>query len=1302
VAVLASAGVALSVLAFSVVLGFERDRLENDFEFKAADSVSAIQIEIDSHIAVLHSLRSLYSASDNVSRQEFAAFAKNELAAHSNRSAVQALEWVQSVKASQREAFENGVRAEGSTDFSIVERGDGGLLTPAKERLEYFPVNYIEPFSGNEAAFGFDLASDPVRHAALIQARDNGEPVATEAIKLVQEVGGQNCFLVLEAVYQRGLPVLTPEQRRDALQGFVLGVFSVDSLVDSAWQNAGLSPLSGDHELFLFDRSAPEGAQALMVPPGTQGQEAVSSEGLKFTAAFNMGGRAWEATITAPQKSMFSIWQPWSTLFAGLSLTVIVVAYILLAMQRESRTERLVEQRTRELSETNEQLEDEVLDRSRTQQELAGLYEISRIFSAESDFQSKATEALERLSTLAAADWVTLRLPKEEEPGLHLIAASGPAVAQAPPIPVFTEAMTMSTLSFTEGRIKVIDDYAAEPEASERLTELGMQSMVILPVKAGERTLGLITVISKEKSHFSTELVDLLAAVGEGFGVLLENSLLHEETERSHQVQRRLAEEHEVMAEIGRVIGSSLDMDEVFELFAQQTRGMIPFDRLEVTLIDRDGQNDRVAFSTAMSGTAAEVGVTTPVEGSLTGLVASSRTGLIVQGLASDEVKAEYPCLVSSADEGLRSWLVVPLVHRSRGIGALFIASNADSAFSENDLQLAVRIGNQIASAVSNAHHFAEGKQLQEDASVLANLGRIVNSSLDIGEVYETFAEEINKLIPFDRMSLSFADHESETMSPTWVIGTDVPGLREGDVFPMERSLAGEVVRTKAPYLLDANTEPDLEKRFPGLMPVYESGTVSFMAVPLVSRDSVIAVLRVGSKLPGIYTQRDLELLERIGNQIAGAIANADLYARQREAEDALREREARLHGIVESAADGIITIDESGIVESFNNGAEIIFGYASGEVVGNNVKMLMPAPFFGEHDGYLKKVDKTGPLSVIGQDREVTGLKKNGTEFPMDLSISVVELVGRRIYTGIVRDITQSKALQREIEEHAQELEQAYGELQTLDKMKDEFISTVSHELRTPLTSIKGAAEILLNYRDEDPAIQVEFLKIIDKESDRLTRLINDVLDLARMESGEMNWEVAPVDITNVIETAVLGTQALTVQKGVQVEVDSSVGLPQVSADPDKLVQVITNLLSNAVKFTPAGGLIRVQSKLMPVMDSETGARMAMVSVSDNGIGIPKMELDRIFGRFQQAGTTLSDRPQGTGLGLTISKEIVVRLGGKIWVESEPGNGSIFSFTVPTVDDFSLSGPVPTISTNGKSASEELDPDTSTPSVVS
>ncbi len=195
---------------------------------------------------------------------------------------------------------------------------------------------------------------------------------------------------------------------------------------------------------------------------------------------------------------------------------------------------------------------------------------------------------------------------------------------------------------------------------------------------------------------------------------------------------------------------------------------------------------------------------------------------------------------------------------------------------------------------------------------------------------------------------------------------------------------------------------------------------------------------------------------------------------------------------------------------------------------------------------------------------------------------------------------------------------------------------------------------------------MQAEFLNIIDSQCDRLTRLLNDVLDLAMMESGQMQIRPSEVDLPGIIETAVDSTHSLTIQKNQTVVVALDDDLPTVASDPDKLIQVVTNLLSNAIKFTPKGGRIQVRSRLQPISELDTNIKMVEVSVSDNGVGIPVSKFENIFNRFQQVNTTLLDRPQGTGLGLPISKEIVELLGGEIWVESELGKGSTFFFTIP------------------------------------
>ena len=275
---------------------------------------------------------------------------------------------------------------------------------------------------------------------------------------------------------------------------------------------------------------------------------------------------------------------------------------------------------------------------------------------------------------------------------------------------------------------------------------------------------------------------------------------------------------------------------------------------------------------------------------------------------------------------------------------------------------------------------------------------------------------------------------------------------------------------------------------------------------------------------------------------------------------------------------------------------------------------------------------------------------------------IGLAILVSVLIFTvAITKDITERKRME-------QQLKQKVEELQELDQMKDSFLSTVSHELRTPLTSIKGFAEILLDY-EEDRETQTEFLTIINNESERLGELVNNLLDLSKIQGGQMQWEDIELEIPTVIQTAINTTQPLATQKNLSVDVDLDTDLPPVWSDKDRLVQVVTNLLNNAVKFTPEGGEIRVRAQVIKDSEAKGASDMVMVSVSDTGNGIAPEDYEKVFDKFSQGGDTLTDKPKGTGLGLPICKEIVEHYEGRIWVESELGKGSTFFFTLPILE---------------------------------
>ena len=249
----------------------------------------------------------------------------------------------------------------------------------------------------------------------------------------------------------------------------------------------------------------------------------------------------------------------------------------------------------------------------------------------------------------------------------------------------------------------------------------------------------------------------------------------------------------------------------------------------------------------------------------------------------------------------------------------------------------------------------------------------------------------------------------------------------------------------------------------------------------------------------------------------------------------------------------------------------------------------------------------------------------------------------------------------QRELESATRELQEANARLQELDRLKDEFVSTVTHELRTPLTSIRAFSEILHDNPDLEPSERQRFLGLVIKESERLTRLINEVLDLAKMESGLAEWHAARLDLREIVAEAVGATSAIFRSRDVAVHSRIAPSVPPVMADRDRVMQVLLNLLSNAAKFSPPHtGRVEVR------LSAEGGS--VRVDVEDNGIGIQPEHQAVIFEKFRQVGDPLTQKPSGTGLGLAICQRIVGHFGGRLWVRSEPGRGSVFSFTLPAV----------------------------------
>jgi len=431
--------------------------------------------------------------------------------------------------------------------------------------------------------------------------------------------------------------------------------------------------------------------------------------------------------------------------------------------------------------------------------------------------------------------------------------------------------------------------------------------------------------------------------------------------------------------------------------------------------------------------------------------------------------------------------------------------------------------------------------------------------------------------------------------------------------------------------LLDLLTEAGRDQ----LAPILRRGAPFVVEVP-ARRGAGEAWLRLsGQPVRSLDPERD---------EADGAFAYrgaAQDVTEGRQARQALQDSEARYRGIVNTIVDAIVTIDERGTIRSVNPAAERLFGFAAREMIAKNVCMLMPEPHRSQHDGYLRAYIQGGGAQAIGTGREVTARRKDGTLFPMELGLSEVFLNGQRFFIGACRDLSERKRVER---------------------LKDEFVATVSHELRTPLTSIRGSLGLLAGgAAGALGAPAAGLVGVALDNCDRLTRLVDDILDVERIDNGLLPFQLARLDLRAVVWRAVADLDAALAQAGERVRVTPTDQTPMpLHGDGERLLQLVSNLLTNAIAYAPVDSDVRVDL-------SQEGGEVVL-SVSDDGPGIPEDFRDRVFQRFSQADGSTTRSRGGSGLGLAIVRAIARRHGGRVSfaTSTEPPTGTTFMVRLP------------------------------------
>jgi PAS domain S-box-containing protein len=458
------------------------------------------------------------------------------------------------------------------------------------------------------------------------------------------------------------------------------------------------------------------------------------------------------------------------------------------------------------------------------------------------------------------------------------------------------------------------------------------------------------------------------------------------------------------------------------------------------------------------------------------------------------------------------------------------------------------------------------------------------------------------------------------------------------------RSVSKIVFETRRPYVSsDVRSDPTFRHGF-----MAQEGLKSAAFIPIMcKKDDPLGVMMVGSAKFHEFSEREISLLHTFGSHLGSALENAQLY-------DEVNKGKKYIENLVENAGDVIFSTDLEDRIETWNRGAEIIMGYSKAEVIGQHLSILLPPERFHELEEMRAKVQISGAV----RDIEVRSKKKDGGIIYLSLSISPIRDAEGKIiaFLRVAKDVTEKKRYERRLEE--------------LDKMKSDFVSNVSHELRTPLTSIKGSVDNMLDgLTGSLNEKQVRYLTRIKSNTDRLARLINDLLDLSRIESGRVEVRSTTLSLSALAEEVAEHMNSLAAQKLIRIEVPSPDYQVTVWADRDKVTQVLMNLIGNAIKFTPQTGKVTVAVE-------KNSDDYVQISVDDTGPGILPEEKNKIFSKFYQVDNIEKEKPKGSGLGLAISKALVEMQGGKIWVESEVGKGSTFYFTLPARQPFKLEQP--------------------------
>ena len=788
------------------------------------------------------------------------------------------------------------------------------------------------------------------------------------------------------------------------------------------------------------------------------------------------------------------------------------------------------------------------------------------------------------------------------------------------------------------GEIHLVDDAQEFVSLPERLQSLqqkyGLRSHISMPLMVNGLLIGSLNLGSTQPRAFTPEHIVITREVAGLLAMAIQQARLHE------QLQKR-ARELAAINKAAQAINSTLDLESVLKLVITETQTLLEAEGASVLL--RFG--DELEFVAAAGpGSDKLIGARLPVTAGLAGWVMREGRPVLTDNTRSD--LRFYSGVDQLTGQSTRSLMAVPLIFEGVTNGVVEVvnrhAESGRAGFNQQDLETLQSMADSASIAVANARlHQAERDQ-RELAETLRKIGATLVSTLDRGVVLDRILEQVSRVVPNDAVAIMLI--EGGQAHPARWRGFDRFGI--SGLAHVALSLTGApdlraMLETGEVYILqNIQTEP-------GWIAVPEYAWVrSYVGVPVLIRGEVVGFLSAYANTPGFFNQAYAERLRALADQAAIALDNANLYnavdrhaseleQRVLERTTELEHERQRLQAVLDSAGEGIQLLDPAGRIQYINPAMERMTGYTAAEVLGVRphltLSKLNPPAVTNE---LIHCLD----LGLAWQG-ELINRRKDGVLYDLALTLTPVhnELGELTSFVGVYRDISR---------------------LKELDRLKDQFVTRIGHELRTPVANVKLYLDLLERGKPERRA---QYMQTLNSETVRLRKMVDGFLEISELDAGAEPIRLVALDLNHLVTDLVAGQQALAGQRGLTIDVQPDPDLPRALVDRMMIDKVLTNVLTNALDYTPQGGRITVSMARRQRDDQE----WVTVSVKDTGPGIASEEVAHVFERFYRGKASGNFTVPGAGLGLSICKIILDKLGGQITVESQSaaeGHGATFT----------------------------------------